>query len=156
MASTGGHVTFLQGVIALSLIMVIYESLGGLRSVAWTDAIQGVLPLVEFIGIFGAINYQYGGLSAVSDNLMSSRSDFWQPPTGGQKRLWLGTLVIVFFGPSIYPHAIQRIFAARDERTLKGAFQIMVFMPLFTTFFMFVVGLVGASQFPGLDRQGSE
>ena len=50
MASTGGHVTFLQGVIALSLIMVIYESLGGLRSVAWTDAIQGVLPLVELPG----------------------------------------------------------------------------------------------------------
>ena len=155
-ASTGGHVTFLQGVIALSLIMVIYESLGGLRSVAWTDAIQGVLLLIGCIGIFGVINHQYGGLSAVADNLMSSRPDFWQPPNGGQKRLWLSTLVIVFFGPSIYPHAIQRIFAARDQQTLKRAFQIMVFMPLFTTFFMFVVGLVGASQFPGLDRQGSE
>ena len=32
----------------------------------------------------------------------------------------------------------------------------MVFMPIFTTFFMFVVGLVGAAQMPGLDRLGSE
>ena len=55
MASTGGHVTFLQGMIALSLIMVISESLGGLRSVAWTDAIQGALLLVGCIGIFGVI-----------------------------------------------------------------------------------------------------
>ena len=32
----------------------------------------------------------------------------------------------------------------------------MVFMPIFTTFFMFVVGLVGAARFPGLGRLGSE
>ena len=43
--STGGYVTFVQGVIVLSIIMLIYETLGGLRSVAWTDAIQGVLLL---------------------------------------------------------------------------------------------------------------
>jgi solute:Na+ symporter, SSS family len=155
-ASTGGQVTFAQGIIALSLIMVIYETLGGLRSVAWTDAIQGVLLLAGCALIFGAIHYQYGGLPGVADNLMATRPDFWQPPTAMQKRLWLSTLVIVFFGPSIYPHAIQRIYAAKNEQTLRRAFQIMVFMPIFTTLFMVVVGIVGASRFPGLDRDGSE
>jgi len=32
----------------------------------------------------------------------------------------------------------------------------MVFMPLVTTFFIVAVGIVGASQFPGLNREGSE
>ena len=62
-ASTGGYVTFVQGVIVLSIIMLIYETLGGLRSVAWTDAIQGVLLLAGCIFIFGVISYQYGGLT---------------------------------------------------------------------------------------------
>ncbi|NIL98328.1 MAG: hypothetical protein GTO62_14655, partial [Planctomycetales bacterium] len=34
---------YFYGVILLALIMVIYETLGGLRAVAWTDVIQGVL-----------------------------------------------------------------------------------------------------------------
>ena len=65
-------------------------------------------------------------------------------------------MTIVFFGISIYPHAIQRIYAAKDEKTLKRSFQIMVFMPLVTTFFMVYVGIVGASQFPGLNQGESE
>ncbi|MBT3879295.1 MAG: sodium:solute symporter family protein, partial [Candidatus Scalindua sp.] len=64
-ATTGGRVTFVQGIIALSLIMVIYETLGGMRSVAWTDAIQGILLIAGCIFIFWGIEYQYGGISAV-------------------------------------------------------------------------------------------
>ena len=154
--STGGHITFVQGVIILSIVMVFYETLGGLRSIAWTDAVQGILLFVGCIFIFGAINYQYGGLPATAEKLVEIQPAFWPPPSAAAKRTWLSTLVIVFFGPSIYPHAIQRIYAARSERTLRQSFQLMVFMPLFTTFFMFVVGLVGAAQFPELDRLGSE
>jgi len=80
----------------------------------------------------------------------------WNPPDLAQKRLWLSTIIIIFFGISIYPQAIQRIYAAKDERTLKRSFQIMVFMPIVTTFFLVIVGIVGMNRFPGLDKQGSE
>jgi len=137
-STTGGRVTFVQGIIALSLIMVIYETLGGMRSVAWTDAIQGILLIAGCLFIFCGIEYQYGGI------------DF------AQKRLWLSTIIIIFFGISIYPQAIQRIYAAKDSRTLRRSFQIMVFMPIVTTFFLVIVGMVGMNRFPGLDKQGSE
>ena len=155
-ATTGGRVTFVQGIIALSLIMVIYETLGGMRSVAWTDAIQGILLIAGCIFIFWGIEYQYGGISAVAEKLVSSRSEMWHPPDFAQKRLWLSTIIIIFFGISIYPQAIQRIYAAKDAKTLKRSFQIMIFMPFVTTFFLVIVGMVGMSRFPGLDKQGSE
>lgn len=155
-ASTGGRISFTQGIILLSLIMVIYETLGGMRSVAWTDVIQGVLLIAGCIFIFAGIEYQYGGLSAVAENIMSNRPDLWQPPDFSQKRMWLSTLVIIFFGISVYPQAIQRIYAAKDARTLRRSFQIMVFMPIVTTFFMLTVGFVAIVKFPGLDKQGSE
>ncbi|MBT6563005.1 MAG: sodium:solute symporter family protein, partial [Candidatus Scalindua sp.] len=102
------------------------------------------------------IEYQYGGISAVAEKLVTSRSEMWQPPDFAQKRLWLSTIIIILFGISIYPQAIQRIYAAKDERTLKRSFQIMIFMPIVTTFFLVVVGMVGMSRFPGLDKRGSE
>jgi SSS family transporter len=155
-ATTGGRVTFVQGIIALSLIMVVYETLGGMRSVAWTDAIQGILLIAGCIFIFCAIEYQYGGISAVAEKLSSSHSNLWHPPDLAQKRLWLSTIIIIFFGISIYPQAIQRIYAAKDAKTLRRSFQIMVFMPIVTTFFLIMVGIVGLNRFPGLDKQGSE
>ena len=155
-ASTGGAIPFVYGVVALSLIMVVYETLGGLRSVAWTDIIQGVILLFGCALIFIAIEYQYGGLTSTAEYIMTNRPDVWAPPTWEEKRLWLSTLLIVLFGISIYPQAIQRIYAAKDEKTLRRSFQFMVFMPLVTTFFIVVIGIVGSAQIPGLDKNSSE
>lgn len=153
----GWEVTsFTGGIIVSSLVMVVYETLGGMRSVAWTDVIQGLLLLLGCVCIFGAIEFEYGGLSAAAEQLITARPDLWEPPSPEQKRLWMSTLVLVFFGISLYPHAIQRIYAARSERTLRWSLQVMVFMPLVTTFFMIAVGVVGAARFPGLDRLESD
>jgi len=155
-ASTGGLVPFSYGVIALAFIMVVYESLGGLRSVAWTDAIQGVLILLGCGLIFYMIQVHYGGLAGTADTLINTRPDLWQPPSPTQKRLWLSTIFLFFFGISLYPHAIQRIYAAKDAKTLRISFQLMLFMPLVTTFFMVLVGIVGAARFPDLSKAKSE
>ena len=156
MAATGGQIGFVQGIIFLSLIMVIYETLGGMRSVAWTDMIQGILLLLGVVIIFIIIYVQYGGLSSATVQLQTMRPDFLHSPDWAEKRLWLSTIIVVALGISVYPHAIQRIYSARDETTLRRSFQLMVFVPLITTFFMIAVGVVGAAQIPGLDKHGSE
>ena len=155
-AATGGVVGFAQGIIILSLIMVIYETLGGMRSVAWTDAIQGVLLLIGVVLIFIVIQVEYGGLAASAEIIKNEKSDLLKSPNWFERRLWISTIGLAFFGISVYPHAIQRIYAAKDENTLKRSMQIMVFMPLVTTMFMMTVGWVGLAQFPDLDSRGSE
>ena len=155
-ATTGGQIPFVYGVLALSLIMVVYETLGGLRSVAWTDVIQGVILLFGCAVIFVAIEFHYGGLTKTAEYFITEQPQTWAPPSWEEKRLWLSTLLIVIFGISIYPQAIQRIYAAKDEKSLKRSLQVMVFMPLVTTFFIVVIGIVGSTQIPGLDRDGSE
>ena len=153
---TDSRVSFAAGIIGLSVIMVIYETLGGLRSVAWTDVIQGLILLGGVIFLFIAIEYQYGGVSSTSEFLINSKPEFWAPPDGEQKIKWLSVLLIVFLGIPIYPQAIQRIYAARSEKTLKNSFKIMAFMPLVTTFVIVMAGVIGISMFPDLDRLGSE
>ena len=154
--ATGGQVSFVNAIIILSLIMVIYETLGGMRSVAWTDMLQGILLLFGVLTIFFIINKQYGGINAISTKLQIMHPDFWTPPNWHDKRLWLSTILVVSIGVSVYPHAIQRIYSAKDSSTLRKSLQIMVFMPFVTTLFMVIVGIVGASQIQGLDRIDSE
>lgn len=154
--STGGVISFEVGIIMLSVIMIIYETLGGMRSVAWTDAIQGILLLIGVVTIFIVIQLYYGGLPEIAEKIKISNPDFWKPPDMMQKNLWLSTIILFMFGVSVYPHAVQRIYSARSAKILKRSLQLMIFMPLVTTFFMFVVGIVGVTVYPGLSRQGSD
>ena len=155
-ASSGGRVGFAQGIIVLSLIMVLYETLGGMRSVAWTDVIQGVLLMAGAVIIFIAIQIEYGGFVEAGRTILIRDPDAFLPPGWEEKRQWLSTICLAFFGISVYPHAIQRIYAAKSEATLIRSFQLMAFMPIFTTLFMVVVGWVGLAQFPNLAHSDSE
>src|SRR5699024_10662489 len=65
-------------------------------------------------------------------------------------------LLLFGFGAAIYPHAVQRIYSAESERTLKRSFARMAWMPPLTTGLVFLIGIIGISLFPGLDERGSE
>ena len=153
---SGGIVPFGVSIMILSVIMVVYESLGGMRSVAWTDVIQGLILLAGCILIFTALGYRYGGFVHLFERLQELRPDFWEPPGIREKLSWLSILIMVSFGAAVYPQALQRIYAARDARTLRRSFQLLLVMPLMTTLFVLIIGITGVVQFPSLDRVGSE
>jgi solute:Na+ symporter, SSS family len=58
---TGGFFPFITGSIALAMIMLIYVGAGGLRTIAWVDALQYFLVFggITLIGI--AVLYGFGG-----------------------------------------------------------------------------------------------
>lgn len=153
---TGGSVGFAEGIIAMAVIMVIYETLGGMRSVAWTDAIQGILLLAGVLIIFGVIWVQYGSLPDNEALLLQVKSDFFREPLLADKIKWLSIVIMIFFGISVYPQAIQRIYAAKDAKTLKRSFQLMIIMPLLTTLPLIIISIIGAAHFPDLDKSSSE
>lgn len=155
-AVTGGAIPFVYGVVALSLVMVIYETLGGMRSVAWTDAMQGTILIVGVITIFISINFEYGGLPFIYDQIKTLDPAKLSPPTMFQKLSWFSTVCLGFFGISLYPHAVQRIYSSNKMSTLKRSLQVMAFMPLITVLFMIIVGLTALALAPDLDRQTSE
>ena len=155
-AISGGRIGFMQGVLMLAVVMLIYESLGGMRSVAWTDVVQGSLLLVGCAGILYVLLSNEGGLPTVADAVAQSAPEKLEPPEGRGLRVWVSNLVLLGFGVAIYPHAIQRIFAARSAKTLRRSLAVMAFMPLATTLLAFLIGYVGLSRFPGLDRVQSD
>jgi len=150
------RVNFNSAVIVLAIVMLIYETLGGMRSVAWTDVTQGIILLLSLGFIAFALFFHLGGPAGVAEGLEKARPDIWLPPDLKQKITWLSSTLLFFFGISMYPHAIQRIYAAKDERTLKRSLQVMAFMPLFTTFFLVLLGVMAISIIPGLGKEESD
>jgi SSS family solute:Na+ symporter len=63
----------------------------------------------------------------------------------------LSTLLLIGLSGSVYPQAIQRIYAARSTAALKRGVSTMVFMPLVTMFPLFLIGIVSLRELSGLE-----
>ena len=160
---------FVGGVILLVVIMLIYENLGGFRAVAWTDAIQGVILIIGFLLMLGLVVHKYGTPAQATTQLIQdarqaeaaaiqnptdatekARAQATRkidpPATTAGKLNWLSWILIVGLGGAMYPQAIQRIYAARNGRTLRRSLAVMVFLPLTATLTALFVGIIASTQ----------
>ncbi|HSF18036.1 MAG TPA: sodium:solute symporter family protein, partial [Vicinamibacteria bacterium] len=138
------------GIVVLVVVIIAYETLGGLRAVAWTDCVQGLMLLVGLFGLLYAFAPTPSDWHAVTDWLNRNAPEKTAVPDRETQLRWLSTVVLIGFSASVYPQAIQRIYAARSTRVLKRSLQVLVFMPLVTTTVVVLVGLVGIRRYSGL------
>ena len=136
--------------------MVVYETLGGMRSVAWTDVIQGVVLLSGFAVLLFMIPGLGGGFSAVVERLSAADPAKVEAPPLRQCVTWLSYVLLVGAGAAVYPQAIQRLYSGRSVAGLKRALSLMAFMPLTTTLIALVCGVTGAVVLPGLEGAAAD
>ena len=147
-----GRVPMWVGVVGLALIMLVYESLGGMRSVAWTDVLQGGILMVGFTLLLYMAFEHLGGLPEavriLEDNPATRHKV--SPPTAEGVRTWLSFILMVGLGGAIYPQAIQRLYAAKNASTLRRSIALMGFVPLITALIAVTVGVLMAAHRPDL------
>jgi SSS family solute:Na+ symporter/sodium/pantothenate symporter len=154
---TDGVVPGAYGIIGLAVIMVVYETLGGMRSVAWTDVIQGVVLLLGFgILVFLIPQQLGGGLGKVVAQLSEMDPPKVQVPSLEGVNKWISYTLLLGCGAAIYPQAIQRLYASRSVKVLKRSLSLMAFMPLTTTLVALVCGLTAAVVLPDLSKAESD
>lgn len=129
------------GIVSLALLMVLYETFGGMRAVAWTDMLQGAMLLVGAMGLFILLENTGGGMAGALTRFRELWPDKVSPPRGRDLGAWVGSIVLFAAGAACYPHAIQRIYAAGSAKILRRSMAIMVFMPLITTLPLFLIGI---------------
>ena len=154
-SASNGSISFAQGIIVLCVIMAVYEVLGGMRGVIWTDIIQGLMLMGGCLVIFFflATTREQGVISDPSQ-LTSAAGDFFAQSLNTTR--FISLVLLIAFGAAVYPQAIQRIYAARDISTLQRSYLAMFFMPLLTTLPIFLIGMSAAEWFPDLNRGESE
>ncbi len=148
---TDGAVPYQAGVAGLAGFILFYETRGGMRAVAWTDAAQSMLMFVGLGALFWWILGAAGGMEAVTRSVGELRPAAVAVPDAQTCASWFSTIALLGLGSVVYPQAIQRIYAARDSRSLANSFALMSFMPLVTTL---VVTLIGIAAIPVLGDIG--
>jgi SSS family solute:Na+ symporter len=148
---SGNVVPYWIGVVVLVVVIIIYETLGGLRAVAWTDVAQGSMLLIGLFGLIYAVAPGPTHWQALTEWLSVNAPEKTAVPGTDVSMRWFSSIVLIGFSGAVYPQAVQRIYAARSARALKRSLQCMIFMPLVTMPVVVLVGLVGVREFTHLE-----
>ena len=143
---TGELVPYEVGVIGLAGLILFYETRGGMRAVAWTDAAQGVLMLVGLSALLFWLLRDAGGLAAVTASVAQARPSAVAVPDAAVCANWFSTLVLLGVASVVYPQALQRVYAARSGDALRRSFALMAFMPLSTTLVVTLIGIAAIAR----------
>lgn len=143
---------FALGVNALSLITMVYVLVGGMRSVAWSDVLQGVLLLggmilagVATVAAMGGIAGYFKAVSALPTEALSL------PGASGSWPTWKLMTVVVFgaVGSMVQPAQWMRYYSARSTATLRRCALIFALvLPSCFLFGVMVVALGGRALYP--------
>lgn len=146
---SNGQVPFWAGVVVLGFVIGLYETLGGLRSVAWTDLVQGILLLFGLFLVLALVWNHVGSLGEVGARLAEQSPHMVAVPDWAQCAGWGSSMVLMGVGAAVYPHALQRIYAARDGVAMQRSLRVMVCMPLVTTSAALSIGILAHGLLPG-------
>ena len=153
---TEGTVPYWMGVVGGATVILIYELLGGMRAVAWTDAVQGLILVVGLSLVLGLLVLEVGSSPDILSRIHEMAPEKVANPGWKTCATWLSTFVLLGMGAPLYPQAIQRLFAAKKVRELRHALAVMSWIPLFAVSTVVFIGTVGIVLFPGLERVESD
>lgn len=153
---TEGLVPYWVGVVGGATVILVYELLGGMRAVAWTDAVQGFILAAGLSLVLLLLFIEVGSPAAIVASLGASAPEKIANPGLKTCATWLSTFALLGMGAPLYPQAIQRLYAARKVDELRRALAVMAWIPLFAVTTVVFIGAVGIVLFPGLEQVESD
>ncbi|MCH8208242.1 MAG: hypothetical protein IIA62_04180 [Nitrospinae bacterium] len=154
-----GRIPLWAGVIGLAVIMLIYESLGGMRSVAWTDVVQGILLVGGMLlGGFCVVAVLGGPIEFFKRVAELPPKSLSAPGTVGHwtPEMLFTASTFASLGSMIQPAQWMRFYAAKSGDVLRKS--ALIFAAVLTSCFFFgvmLVGLGGQVLYPIVDETGA-
>lgn len=146
-------IPYFAGAALMTAVMLLYTYFGGLRGVAWTDALQGGILIVALVVALTGIAGAQGGIAEANRAALEAFPElFSRPGEGGvyTPGIWLGFLLLWLWADPMFPQLFQRFYAARSERAIRTT---AVLYPILTSFLFLLpvsIGVIGRLAFPEL------
>jgi SSS family solute:Na+ symporter len=136
---TDGVFPFWAGATLVTVFMILYVALAGMRGIAWTDTLQGLFMLVMvWAAVLWVLVAVDGGLATINAGLEANNPEFLALGGGFYTPATMLTFAIsIAFGVAMFPQVNQRFFAASSEKVLKRSFALwpvlvlLLFVPAF-------------------------
>jgi len=162
-AVTDGEIDGKYAAFVFSALILLYEILGGLKSVALTDVIvQSVMMIASFLLIGPTFGYLYGGFTGVVPENCSSmfiengvergcvayeRPTLLTSPTRSEANGILSFLILFLAFP-LNPHMLQRCYSAASDAALRNTVLLMCFTAYLTMIPSILIGLTRVAVYP--------
>lgn len=147
-----GAVPFQVGLVLAAAVAVAWAWMGGLKSVAWTDAAQAVVMFITALLITGMVLGQLGGPGGLFARLEQEAPEWLAVPGNGyfSWQTFLGLSIPWFFFALSNPQVSQRLFTPRDLGVMRRMLLGFLAFGLFYTLISTLWGLAGRVLLPGL------
>jgi len=135
---TEGALPYWAGAGLVTLFMIVYVILAGMRGVAWTDTLQGLFMLGMIWAAMLWVLATVGGPEVLSEGLGTNAPEFLA--LGGglyTPQFIISQAVGIAFGVTMFPQVNQRFFVGKSATVLKRSFTlwpvlvILLFVPAF-------------------------
>ncbi|MFB6303032.1 MAG: sodium:solute symporter [Haloferacaceae archaeon] len=147
---SNGAVPFWAGGLIVTVVTAVYLALGGLRSVAWSDVLQGA-AVVALLAAAAAYLLPAMDPASLTDALRESGH---LAPAGAvgffTPRIWVSFLLMNTMAVIAYPQMFQRFFAAKSERSFRALLVWWPVMALVAAVVPVALGTWGSQVLPGL------
>jgi solute:Na+ symporter, SSS family len=137
----------MSGCLLGGTVVVLYFATGGLKGTAWINLFQLLVKGAGFLIAFPLVYYAVGGWSGIAAQAPSG--DYLSITGGG----WVTVLpFLVLLAPSfiVSPGLIQKVYGARDTRTVRMGVGLNGVVLLLFSFIPVLLGMAAASRFPQL------
>ena len=149
---SGGAIPFGAGLLLATGVAVAWAWMGGLRSVAWTDAVQALVMLATALAITASVVGRLGGLGGMFARLQLEAPEWLAVPGNGYFtwQTFVGLSLPWFFFAISNPQVSQRLFAPRDLAAMRRMLMGFLIFGLVYTLISILWGFAGRLLLPGL------
>ena len=135
-------------------IVLVYTMMGGVRAVAWTDFIQGIIMVLGLVILSLMPLTSLGGFSGMLTEVSKASPETLQWMGGKSVSVFLGSLVGLLgigLGYPGQPHVITRYMAAKNTEAIQKGTFIALGWGLMVYSSSILLGICGQALFPGLE-----
>ncbi|WP_019506870.1 sodium:solute symporter family protein [Pleurocapsa sp. PCC 7319] len=156
---TDGQVPYFIGATFVTLAIVFYVCIGGMKSVALTDVFQGALMFVLMIVAFMAIAQGLGGISEANQAVYDLKPELFSRQGADNfftQKKWFSYVCLWTFTLPMFPQMFMRFYTPKTTDSLKVA---TIFYPIITIILFICpvsIGMWGHLAFPELAGKAAD
>lgn len=151
---TDGAIPFAVGIVLGAVLGAIWTLAAGLRSVAWTDAVQAVVMMLSALLALAFVVGEIGGIGTFMNQIEAAHGKWLTQPGPGlfSLKTFIALTVPWFFFSISNPQVSQRLFTTRDPAAMRTMIVGFLSFGLVFTLISILWGYAALELVPGLQN----
>ncbi|MEW6638760.1 MAG: sodium:solute symporter family protein, partial [Actinomycetota bacterium] len=151
--ATGGAITFTVGTVVATVLAIVFTLAAGIRSVAWTDALQMMIMITTAAVAVVLVVNGLGGFGELFVRISEEHPGWLSVPGNGyfSFSVFLGLTLPWFFFSLSNPQVSQRLFMLGTMRNLRRMLLGFLVLGFVYTLVSVLWGFAALVRFPGLE-----